>query len=227
MPKNLWNLETHFNFTGKGTREWEGPVAPTNHQSHLTFELTRGITDYFELAGYLLFANRPGYGVGDYAGVRVRPRFRIPQEWTKYFSFSLSTEVGFPNTLFEENSVTLELRPIIERNFGRLQLDFNPTFARALHGPGAHEGWEFEPAARVGWAVNKRWDASFEYYGATGPLTHLLPLRDQGHQFYPGADINLNEHLVWNLGFGIAATPAGNQFVFKTRLGWLFGRGAH
>ena len=84
MPKNLWNLETHFNYTGKGTREWEGPVAPTNHQSH---------------------------------------------------------QGGF------------------------------------------------EPVARVGWAVT--------------PLTHLLPV------------------------LGIAATPAGYQFAFKTRLGWLFGRRAH
>ena len=52
VPKGMWNLETHINYIGKGTKSFEGPVAPTNNQFHLTYELTRGITDYFETAGY-------------------------------------------------------------------------------------------------------------------------------------------------------------------------------
>lgn len=54
VPKGMWNLETHINYVGKGTRKFEGPVAPTNNQFHLTFELTRGVTENFEMAGYLI-----------------------------------------------------------------------------------------------------------------------------------------------------------------------------
>ncbi len=56
VPKGMWNLETHVNYVGRGTKQFDGTVAPTHNQLHLTYELTHGITDYFELAGYL------GYG---------------------------------------------------------------------------------------------------------------------------------------------------------------------
>src|SRR5262245_45681482 len=37
VPKRMWNLETHLNYVGRGTTEFEGLVAPTEHQFHLTF----------------------------------------------------------------------------------------------------------------------------------------------------------------------------------------------
>ncbi len=37
--------------------------------------------------------------------------------------------------VYEENSVTLELRPIIEKKLGRFQIDVNPVVGRALRGP--------------------------------------------------------------------------------------------
>ena len=117
--------------------------------------------------------------------------------------------------------------PILEKRLGRYQLDFNPVIGRALRGPGRHEGWDFEPAARVAYEWNSRIDLSLEYYGALGPLGNLLPGHEQVHQFYPGADIKLSESVVWNVGVGVAATETGNQLVYKTRIGILFGRKHH
>lgn len=222
VPKRMWNLETHINFVGRGTKSFEGPVAPTNHQFHLTFELTRGITSHVELAGYLVLAQRPGGGF-EYVGWRVRPRFRLPKSWRLPVDISLSGEVGFPRKAYDENSVTLELRPIIEKKLGRWQLDFNPVIGRALRGPGTEEGWDFEPGLRAGYELNKRLDLSLEYYGSTGPLSNSLPLREQVHQFYPGGDLKLSENTVWNFGIGIGATSAGNRLVYKSRIGFLFG----
>src|SRR2546423_13978526 len=71
VPRGRWNLETHLNYVARGVRTFEGPVAPTHGQTHLTFELTRDITSYFELAGYLVTARREGSG-GEFAGWRVR-----------------------------------------------------------------------------------------------------------------------------------------------------------
>ena len=106
VPKGMWNLETHFNYIGSGTTSFDGPVAPTNNQSHFTFELTRGLTDHFELAGYLVLARRVGEGL-EYTGWRVRPRVSLPRSWHLPIDISLSGEVGFPRDLYEENSVTL------------------------------------------------------------------------------------------------------------------------
>ena len=221
VPKGRWNLETHLNFVGRGTREFEGPVAPSRHQFHLTFELTRGITDNFEMAGYLLLARRPDGGL-EYAGWRVRPRVSLPESWRLPVGISISGEVAFPRKVYEENSVTLELRPIIEKRIGRFQIDLNPVVGRALRGPGTDEGWDFEPGARIGYEVTNKFDLSLEYYASTGPVTDPLPAREQVHQFYPGGDLKISENVVWNFGVGVGATSAGNRLVYKSRIGILF-----
>jgi hypothetical protein len=220
VPKGRWNLETHINRVARGSKLAEGPVAKTEGQNHLTFELTRGITDNFEMAGYLVTASRAGVN-GELVGWRLRPRYRLPENLFPV-KISLSAEVGFPKEVYEENEITLELRPIIERGWGRWLVDINPVVGRALRGPNAAEGWDFEPGVRVGYTVNEKVDLSLEYYGATGVLTDPLPGSQQVHQFFPGADINLSSNVVWNVGVGFGATNAGNTTVYKMRLGWMF-----
>jgi hypothetical protein len=223
VPKGMWNLETHLNFVQQGTHYYEGRVTPTNHQTHLTYELTHGITNYFELAGYLVLAQRAGAGPIEYAGSRIRPRVALPRSWGLPVDVSISAEVGFPRPVYEENSVTLEIRPIIEKVLGRWQFDVNPVVARALRGPGHVDGWEFEPGVRIGFEHNKRIDWTLEYYAATGPLLNPFSAHDQVHMIFPGCDLHLTPNIVWNLGIGVAATPAGNQLTYKMRLGTLFG----
>jgi hypothetical protein len=220
VPRGRWDLETHVNYTAHGIRDFQNGVAPSQSQTHLTFELTRGITNYFEMAGYLVTARRDGTP-GEFAGWRLRPRFRLPEDWLP-FKFSLSTEFGFPKRVYEENSITFELRPILEKDFGKLQVDLNPVLGKAIRGPGASEFWDFEPGVRVGYLTSKVLDLSLEYYGATGPLNHVEPGRQQMHQLFPGADINFTSDVVLNVGVGFGLTSAGNTLVYKTRLGWIF-----
>jgi hypothetical protein len=221
VPRGKWELETHLNYTARGTRQFEGTVAPTQHQTHLTFELTRGVTDWFELAGYLVLARRADESP-EFAGWRLRPRIRLPERWKLPVLLSLSLEVGFPRDTYEAADATLEVRPVIERKFGRFAIDLNPVLGRSLKGPGSEEGWEFEPGARVAAAVHPKVDLSLEYYGAFGPVRDFLPAREQVHQFFGGGDLELRENVVLNLGLGLGVTSAGNRTVLKARLGWLF-----
>ncbi|HEY9431281.1 MAG TPA: hypothetical protein VI260_07455 [Blastocatellia bacterium] len=221
VPKGRWNLETHINYIGKGTKFFEGPVAPTNNQFHLTFELTRGITNLFETAAYLLTAHRPGAGY-EFAGWRFRNRVRAPKSWKLPVDLSVSAELGYPQKQYEENSETLEIRPIIEKKFGRFQFDINPILERALRGPGTKEGWILGPCMRLGYKLNKRLDLSMEYYSDLGPLTDLLPPDRQAHQFYPGGDLKFGENTVVTFGVGFGATQVGNRLIYKIRIGHLF-----
>jgi hypothetical protein len=211
VPKGRWNLETHLNRVEKGAMKG---------QNHLTFELTRGITDMFEMAGYIVTSSRPGVN-GEFAGWRLRPRFRLPENALP-FKFSLSTEVAFPKDVYEENEITLEVRPILEWQWNRILLDINPVIGKALRGPGASDGWDAEPGVRLGYTLNPEVDLSMEYYGAYGELNDLLPSDQQVHQFFPGADFNLKENVVWNVGVGFGATDVGNTLVYKMRLGWMW-----
>src|SRR5712692_1403471 len=223
VDKGKWNLETHFNNIVHGTKSFEGTVAPTNHQFHLTWELTRGITENFEMAAYLVTAERPGAGY-EFAGWRLRPRVRAPKRWELPVDLSLSIEFGFPRPQYEANSVTFELRPIVEKELHWARLSFNPVLARALRGPDTKEGFEFEPNGKFAYFIRKKdwFNVGLEYYGATGPITGFHRLGEQVHIIVPSADIFFNEHTMVNLGVGFGLTGTGERLILKMRLGYRF-----
>jgi hypothetical protein len=221
VPKGKFSLETHFNYVARGTKSVEGTVAPTEGQYHLTFELTRGLTETFEMAGYLVLADRPGGGF-EYAGTRIRPRWSLPKTWRLPFDFSLSTEVGFPRPQYEANAVTLEIRPIIERTFEHFRLSFNPVVGRALKGPDTDQGFEFEPGVKFAYFVTPKLNAGLEYYGSTGPITDVLPIGQQQHLLFPSLDIFFSEHAMINVGVGFSLTGVGEKLIPKMRLGYRF-----
>lgn len=210
VPVGIWNLETHMNYTSRASAGYN------KGESHVTFELTRGISKNFEFAGYLLTSHR-GSG-NDIVGWHLRPRFTIPESSIPV-KMSLSTEIGFPtDKTYEDADVTLEVRPIFETNFGKVQVDFNPVFGRAWGGAEAG-AWDFEPDARIGYPATPKVDLSLEGYAAMNALGDSRKV----YQIFPNADIQLRENLVWNVGVGFGLTDFGNQLVYKMRLGWMFG----
>jgi hypothetical protein len=85
-------------------------------------------------------------------------------------------------------------------------------------------GWSFEPSFRFAYEATKRVVPSLEYFGATGPLANLLPLKQEVHQMYPGTTLRLNDNLLWDFGVGVGLTSAGNRLVYKIRLEFSVGR---
>ena len=225
LKPGAFTLETHLNYVGAGSKTFEGPVAPSENQFHMTYELTGGITDHVSLGVMLLSAKRPGYGL-DYAGWRILPHFYVPEEWHWPLRAGLVAEFSFQRSTYEENTRRAEIRPILEKTWGRTQIDLNPVFTRALHGAGTRDGWTFEPAARVAYKVNDRIAPSLEYYSDTGPFPTGLPVRAQIHQLLPGGDLKVSEHVLWSFGVGVGTTPAGNRLVYKSRIEIEFGREA-
>src|SRR5207237_10905157 len=175
-----------------GTTHNDVRVALTEHQAHLSLELTRGITDLWEAGAYLLSAYRPGVGV-EYAGWRLRSRVRFPESWRLPVLMSLGAELEFTRAPYDENAAGLEIRPTLGRRFGRPQVDLNPVVERGLRGQGSGSGeeWEFEPGARGGLTLSKAVDGSLEYYGKTGLFESEAPAGGAAHQFYPSVDLNL------------------------------------
>jgi hypothetical protein len=190
----------------------------------MTGELTGGITDNISLGFMLLSAARPGGPGLEYGGWRVLPHFYAPKSWPLPADLGLVTEFSFQRTTYEENSRRVEIRPIIEKDIGRFQVDLNPVFERALHGPGVSQGWGFEPAFRVAYEWNERFSPSLEYYSSDGPIPSFLPLQQQIHQIYPGGDVKLTKNLLLNLGIGVGLTSTADRLIYKSRLEYSFGR---
>lgn len=223
MPLGSFSYEAHLNYILDGTTAFNGSVAPTQHQFHFTSELTAGLSDSFALGAMLLTAVRPDQSL-EYAGWRVIPHAFVPKSWRLPFNLGLLAEFSFERRLYEEDTRHLELRLVVEKHIGRLQLDGNPVFARALTGPVTKDGWGLEPSGRIGWQLSRRFTPSIEYYSSWGWLDNLSPFHQQVHQFVPGADWRINDRLMMNFGAGFGITGAGDKIFFKSRFEWSFGK---
>jgi hypothetical protein len=222
-----FSLEQHLNYWAIGSKQSDGSLAPTNDQLHMTYELTGGATDYFSLGFMQLNAVLPGTGL-QYAGWRVLPHLYAPKSWRLPVDAGLVIEFSFARPQYLADTKHVEFRPIIERKLGAFQLDFNPVFARALHGPGTRDGWTFEPAARIAYGDSDkaRIRPYLEWYSEIGPVPAFLPGHEQVHQLYPGADFALAHNLVWSLGAGIGLTSQEPRLVIKSHIDFEFGRHA-
>ena len=213
-----YSLETHLNFDAQGSTLPKGSLLPTRNQTHLTLEPTLGLSRNFALGFMFLNAWEPGYSP-QFAGWRVLPHFYAPESLHLPFRLGFVAEFSFQNTLYEENSRRVELRPILDREFSRWQIVFNPVFERALHGPGTQHGWNFEPAMLL--RLKRRiFSPSVEYYGEIESLNIRPRAQPEVHQLFLGGDWRVTPLLSVNLGTGFDLSPRGPGLVLKSRFEW-------
>ena len=222
MTWRQYSLEAHLNFDPQGTSTAMGTLLPMRNQTHLTLEPTIGFSPEFALGFMFLNAWEPGQSP-QYAGWRVLPHLYAPESWHLPVKVGLVAEFSFQNTRYEENSRHVELRPILDREFTRWEVVFNPVFSRALHGPGTRRGWNFEPAMLVRWK-RPMFPPSLEYYGEIDSVN--VPPRGQPevHQLFVGGDWQVKPEFLINLGLGFDLGSNGPGIVLKSRFEWHWGK---
>lgn len=216
--------ELHSNFTFEGTKSTDDGSYPTNHQLHETVEVTHGFNDWFEL-GFYIFTSADSRAGFQWVGDHIRPRISVPKSKNLPVGLSLSAEFGYQRAAYSADTWTLELRPIIDKDFGKLYLCFNPTIDRAFHGPGTRGGLGFSPNFKAGYDFTKKINAGIEYYGAMGPLSGFDPLRDQQQQIFAVTDLNLSPKWEFNFGVGVGMTSGSDHLIVKMILGRRFSWG--
>ena len=214
-------VELHSNFTADGRKEIENGVLPTDHAFHETLEITHGFNPWFETGFYVFSSARDGDG-WQWVGDHIRPRVRVPEDWHWPVGLSLSTEFGYAQRKFSEDTWTLELRPIIDKQWGKLYVAFNPAFEKSFEGANSSRGFEFAPAAKVSYDVTKVVTLGVEYYASLGPATHFDEVGDQEHMIVPALDLNLSPKWEFNFGVGIGVTHSTDHLLFKMIVGRRF-----
>jgi hypothetical protein len=221
VPRGVTMIELHNNFTAKGSKKTADGTLPTNHAWHETIEITHGFNDWFETGFYIFTSAHNGSGL-DFVGTHIRPRFRVPPKWHWPVGLSLSQEIGYVRRKFSEDTWSWEIRPIIDKDFKRWYVAFNPALERSLKGPGTKRGFEFSPNLKVSYSVTKKVDAGLEYYGALGPLSGFDSKRDQQHQIFPAIDLNVSPKWEFNFGVGVGLTRSTDHLIFKMIIGRRF-----
>jgi hypothetical protein len=220
-PAGTTMFELHSNFTADGRKQVENGVLPTHHSVHETLEITHGISDWAEVGFYVFSSIQPDGG-WQWVGDHIRPRFTIPERWHWPVGLSLSQEIGYQRRQFSEDTWTWEIRPIIDKKAGRWYASFNPTFDRALHGPGVNQGFGFSPNVKVSYDITKKIAGGLEYYGALGPVGNFAPYDKQEHQFFPTIDLDVSPKWEFNFGVGIGTTDSTDHLIVKFIVGRRF-----
>jgi len=155
-------------------------------------------------------------------GDHIRPRVRAPESWHLPVGLSLSAEVGYQRRAFSTDTWTLELRPIIDKQWKSWYGSINPVLDRAIKGESTGSGFEFSPAAKVSYTVAPKAAVGLEYYGALGSVTHFNRAHDQQHQLFPVIDLDLGPKWEFNFGVGLGLTPSTDRLIVKMILGYRF-----
>jgi Putative MetA-pathway of phenol degradation len=214
-------VELHSNLTVEGFKRPVFGVLPDEHQVHETVEITQGWNNWFETGFYIFTSAGPGQGY-KWVGDHIRPRVRVPESWRWPVGVSLSAEFGYQRPIFSSDTWTLEIRPIVDKQLGRLYLSFNPALERSVHGFSVHEGVEFSPAFKLAYSVTKKLSTGFEYYGSDGSITGFNPFNLQQQQFFPALDYDFGPNWEFNFGVGIGVTHSTDHLIVKMIIGRRF-----
>jgi hypothetical protein len=219
--KNNTMVELHSNFTFNGQKTVEDGVLPTNHVFHETIEITHGWNSWFE-TGFYFFNTLGDDHRTTYVGSHIRPRVRVPDSWKWPVGVSLSLEAGYQKWEYSEDDWTLEIRPILDKQWGNLYIAFNPTFDKSFHGGTRTLGYVFSPNLKASYNITKVIAGGFEYYGSLGPLNDFQPYQSQQHQVFAAIDLDWSPDWELNVGYGWGLTQSTDKDIFKVILGYRF-----
>jgi len=221
VEEGVTMVELHSNFTPHGQSFTDG-VRPTEDADHETVEITHGFNPWLEVGFYVFTNIHSGYG-WQWVGDHIRPRVRVPDDWNWPVGVSLSTEVGYQRPEYSTDTWTLEVRPIIDKDFPFMYVSFNPTFGLSFKGENQSKGFDFEPNLKIALHITKQIDLGAEYYGTTGPVFTPDPVQQQSQALFAAVDLNVSPDWEFNFGTGWGLTQSTDGFVVKMILGRRFG----
>ena len=145
LGKGVIELESLNSFVPDGHAEGDEGTSsgdfPSDKMYRTALELTYGLTDKIEAAAYLNLAHPNGSSL-QYAGSKYRLRGSLFEQGQLPVDLGWYVELEWNRTpQFDESELELEIKPIIEKDFGRVEIDLNPKFVKGdLRGSRQEQG---------------------------------------------------------------------------------------
>jgi hypothetical protein len=218
-------IELHVNDWATGNREASPPEAPLHGQFHATLEPSLGVTPFWELGAYLQGAVRTDDGVVDWAGVKLRSKFVTPPSFDPHWRLGVNFEVSYLPATYDADRWGSEIRPIVAWHDDDWLFVLNPILDQSLAGAGASQGPSFQPALKAARTIGPV-ALGFEYYATLGPLSGILPWKEQQQQVFEVVDLVSVERFELNFGVGEGLTESSAGIVAKAIVGYEFDFGA-
>jgi len=195
------NFTTH---TSRGTKD---AAAPANNDglTRSTLELAYGVTDKLEVAYYRDYA-KPDGGSFEHVASRYRARTRFYEKGELPVDLGFYIEIESPR----QGKSEVELRGIIEKDFGRWTLDFNPILEYEREPKGE---LEILYAAAVIYRPSEFYQPRLDFFG---------DFEDKAHLVSPAVDFKLGHGFSATLGMAFGVTNAAEQRLLRARVEWEF-----
>ncbi|HEY1696279.1 MAG TPA: hypothetical protein VGG39_29140 [Polyangiaceae bacterium] len=220
-PPGVPGIELHVNDWATGNRESSPPEAPLHGQFHATLEPSLGILPFWELGAYLQGAVRTDDGVVDWAGVKLRSKFVTPPTFDPHWRLGVNFEVSYLPPTYEADRWGSEIRPIVTWHDDHWLFVANPILDQSFAGADAKQGPSFQPAVKAARTVGPV-ALGFEYYATLGPLTAILPWKEEQQQVFEVVDLVSVDRLEVNFGVGEGLTESSAGLVVKAIFGYEF-----
>ena len=220
VGKGMIELESLNSFVPRGHNHGgDGTSAgdfPSQAMYRTAVELTYGLTDHIEGAAYLNLAH-PNAESFQYAGSKFRVRGSLFEQGELPIDLGWYAELEWHRTpQFDDNQLEFELKPIIEKDFRRIEVVLNPIFEKAAFvGPNRNKGLEFGYAAGVYYDYLRTISPGLEFYGALGLIDDNDPLRAQQHYIFPVLKGALPGGIEYSVGPGIGLTRGSDRVITK------------
>jgi hypothetical protein len=209
-------IELHTNFVPSGSQSVDDTDGRATHRAvRSSLEVSTGIASWLEASLYAVTYARSGVGL-QYVGNRARLTAVAPSKWNLPFDAGLSQEVGYARPGFAENRWAYEITPILGKELGRVLVFLNPAFERGLDA--GEQEWEFEPRARLAYALGDEGAVGLEYYSVFGPVSGFDARNHQRHQLFATGKTEISHDLEAALGIGRGLTGNSDRWVLTTRL---------
>ena len=221
-PRGMAEFESDNAVVTSGHKAGDGGTAVGSIQSqglwYNAYEFSYGLTDRIEGAVYVNMARPEGAGLR-WAGDNIRLRGRLFEQGALPVDIGWYAELEWHKTpQFDDASRELELRPIIEKDFGPLSIMVNPKFEKVLAGTGHNQGFEFGYMAGVRYRWKRFLSPGVEFFGGTGLIDGADPSGEQQRYVFPVAWGELPHGIEYNLGAGYGLTRGSDHVVVKVNL---------
>jgi hypothetical protein len=216
-------LEALNSFVPKGHSQGGNGTASgdfaSNRMYRTGFELSYGLTDKVEAAAYLDLA-RPNGDSLQYADSKYRLRGSFFEQGEMPIDLGWYVELEWHRIhQFDANELEFEFKPIIEKDFGRFEIDLNPKFEKAIFiGPGKNRGFEFGYVSGFYYNYLRGLTPGLEFYGGIGLIDDSDPLQRQQHYVFPVLRGELSNGIEYSFGPGIGLTRGSDQVLTKFNL---------
>ena len=188
-------------------------VDKEGHFSH-SFEIEYGFTPRWTVSAYFDFEQPDGKSF-KYTQMRgVFFRYRFFEKGDRFFDTAVYMEYYIPKKSYK-NEEELEVKVILEKDFGKFRLVMNPAFEKALSGPEVQEGLKLNYAKALYLHASSKIRLGLEFFGKMGELNSLKAFKDQRHWIFPSIKLKLPKHIGLDVGTGFGLTDSSDDLIIK------------